>query len=77
MEVDGRMKLGEAHELATRLETAIEDEVGPDIEVETHIEPMETTRSLRPRRRCSVDRTEIAATLVENRRRARPIAKYP
>ena len=41
MEVDGRMKLGEAHELATRLETAIENEVGPDIEVETHIEPME------------------------------------
>jgi cation diffusion facilitator family transporter len=42
MEVDGRMSLREAHELATRLETAIEDEVGPDIEVETHIEPMET-----------------------------------
>ena len=42
IEVDGRMSLGEAHELATRLETAIEDEVGPDIEVETHIEPMET-----------------------------------
>lgn len=42
MEVDGRMSLGEAHELATRLETAIEDEIGPDIEVETHIEPMET-----------------------------------
>jgi cation diffusion facilitator family transporter len=42
MEVDGRMGLGDAHELATRLETAIEDEVGPDIEVETHIEPMET-----------------------------------
>jgi len=42
MEVDGRMSLGEAHELATRLERAIEDEIGPDIEVETHIEPMET-----------------------------------
>jgi cation diffusion facilitator family transporter len=42
MEVEGRMSLGEAHELATRLETAIEDEVGPEIEVETHIEPMET-----------------------------------
>jgi cation diffusion facilitator family transporter len=42
MEVDGRMSLGEAHEIATRLETAIEDEIGPDIEVETHIEPMET-----------------------------------
>ncbi|MGD0719781.1 MAG: cation diffusion facilitator family transporter [Roseiarcus sp.] len=42
MEVDGRMALGEAHELATSLETAIKNEVGPDIEVETHIEPMET-----------------------------------
>jgi cation diffusion facilitator family transporter len=42
MEVDGRMSLGEAHEFATRLERAIEDEIGPDIEVETHIEPMET-----------------------------------
>jgi cation diffusion facilitator family transporter len=43
MEVDGRMKLREAHEFATRLETAIENEIGPDIEVETHIEPMETS----------------------------------
>ena len=43
MEVEGRMSLGEAHELATRLEMAIVDEVGPDIEVETHIEPMETS----------------------------------
>jgi cation diffusion facilitator family transporter len=42
MEVDGRMSLGEAHDHATRLETAIQKEVGADIEVETHIEPMET-----------------------------------
>lgn len=42
MEVDGRMSLGDAHELATRLENAIEGEIGPEIEVETHIEPMET-----------------------------------
>ena len=42
IEVDGRMSLGDAHEFATRLETAIENEVGPHIEVETHIEPMET-----------------------------------
>jgi divalent metal cation (Fe/Co/Zn/Cd) transporter len=42
IEVDGRMGLGEAHELATRLEKAIADEIGSDIEVETHIEPMET-----------------------------------
>jgi divalent metal cation (Fe/Co/Zn/Cd) transporter len=42
MEIDGRMSLGEAHEAATRLETAIKREIGPDIEVETHIEPLET-----------------------------------
>ena len=42
LEVDGRMRLGEAHEIATRLEAAIADEIGPDVEVETHIEPIET-----------------------------------
>jgi cation diffusion facilitator family transporter len=42
LEVEGRMSLGEAHEVATQLENAIEDELGADIEVETHIEPLET-----------------------------------
>jgi divalent metal cation (Fe/Co/Zn/Cd) transporter len=42
LEVDGLMKLGDAHEVATQLENAIEDELGADIEVETHIEPLET-----------------------------------
>jgi cation diffusion facilitator family transporter len=42
MEIDGRMGLGEAHEVATRLESAIKREIGQDVEVETHIEPMET-----------------------------------
>ena len=42
LEVDGRMSLASAHEIATQLETAIQDELGLDIEVETHIEPMET-----------------------------------
>lgn len=42
LEVDGRMSLAAAHEVATQLEKAIEDELGVDIEVETHIEPMET-----------------------------------
>jgi cation diffusion facilitator family transporter len=40
MEVDERMSLGEAHDIATRLESAIKDEIGADIEVETHIEPL-------------------------------------
>jgi cation diffusion facilitator family transporter len=42
LEVDGRMSLANAHDIATQLEDAIQDELGLDIEVETHIEPMET-----------------------------------
>lgn len=42
MEVEARLTLGEAHEIATRLEAAIRDEFGGETEVETHIEPMET-----------------------------------
>jgi cation diffusion facilitator family transporter len=42
LEVDGRMRIREAHEVATRLELAIDEEFGGGVEVETHIEPMET-----------------------------------
>ncbi|AMJ63392.1 hypothetical protein AXW83_02080 [Bosea sp. PAMC 26642] len=42
MEVDAHLPLGEAHEIATRLEAAIRAEFGGETEVETHIEPMET-----------------------------------
>jgi cation diffusion facilitator family transporter len=42
LEVDGKLPLGTAHEIASRLETAIQDELGPDVEVETHIEPLQT-----------------------------------
>lgn len=41
MEVDGEKSLGEAHDLATALEEAICNEIGDDIEVETHIEPLQ------------------------------------
>ena len=41
LEVDGGMPLGAAHEIASRLEGAINDELGPDVEVETHIEPLQ------------------------------------
>jgi divalent metal cation (Fe/Co/Zn/Cd) transporter len=40
LEVDGAMPLAEAHEIASRLEQAVRDELGPDVEVETHIEPL-------------------------------------
>ena len=41
LEVDRAMALGEAHEIASRLETAMRGEFGQEIEVETHIEPMQ------------------------------------
>jgi len=40
VEVDGAVPLGVAHEKATALELAIRRELGPDIEVESHIEPL-------------------------------------
>jgi cation diffusion facilitator family transporter len=41
IEVDGRMSLLAAHGLASKFEAAIRDELGTDVEVETHIEPLE------------------------------------
>ncbi len=41
LEVDGGLTLAEAHEIATRLEAAVEAELGAEVEVETHIEPLQ------------------------------------
>jgi cation diffusion facilitator family transporter len=40
LEVEGDWPLGRAHDSATALESAIREEFGREIEVETHIEPM-------------------------------------
>jgi cation diffusion facilitator family transporter len=40
LEVDGTLTLAAAHDIASRLEEAIRDELGPEVEVETHIEPL-------------------------------------
>jgi cation diffusion facilitator family transporter len=40
LEVDGAMPLAAAHDVASRLEEAIRRELGPKVEVETHIEPL-------------------------------------
>jgi cation diffusion facilitator family transporter len=40
LEVEGTLPLAAAHETASRLEDAIREELGPDVEVETHIEPL-------------------------------------
>jgi cation diffusion facilitator family transporter len=41
LELEAHMPHGEAHDIATALEEAISAEVGQDIEIETHIEPLE------------------------------------
>ena len=40
LEVDGTLALAAAHDIASRLEESIRDELGPNVEVETHIEPL-------------------------------------
>src|SRR6185437_12255643 len=46
LEVDGKLSLAAAHEIADKLEDAIAAELGIDVEVETHIEPHEAPRTL-------------------------------
>jgi cation diffusion facilitator family transporter len=41
LEVDGALSLGKAHEVASGLEQAVREELGPAVEVETHIEPLQ------------------------------------
>jgi cation diffusion facilitator family transporter len=41
IEVDGMMQHGRAHLIATNFETAIRNEFGSTVEIETHIEPLE------------------------------------
>lgn len=40
LEVDGSQPLAAAHDTASRLEDSIRHELGPEVEVETHIEPL-------------------------------------
>jgi cation diffusion facilitator family transporter len=42
LEVDGALGLTAAHEVASGLEQAVRAELGPEVEVETHIEPLQT-----------------------------------
>jgi len=41
LEVDGSLSLAQAHAIADRLEEALREELGPEVEVETHIEPLQ------------------------------------
>jgi cation diffusion facilitator family transporter len=46
LEVDGRLSLRAAHDMADGLEDAIAAELGPGVEVETHIEPLQPQDAL-------------------------------
>ena len=41
LEVDRNLALGKAHDIADKLEAALREELGPGVEVETHIEPLQ------------------------------------
>jgi divalent metal cation (Fe/Co/Zn/Cd) transporter len=43
LEVDGELSFAVAHDIADGLEAAIREEFGPEVEVETHVEPMQMT----------------------------------
>lgn len=66
LEVDGKLTLSAAHEIADGLEQAIAEELGPDVEVETHIEPLQIE-----------DRTGEDASPSASRRSAPPSPSSP
>jgi divalent metal cation (Fe/Co/Zn/Cd) transporter len=67
LEVDGRMSLGRAHEVASRVEAAIREELGPQVEVESHIEPL-VAAQLEGREADAATVACIATALAENAR---------
>ena len=64
LEVDGRMSLGAAHEIASRVESALREELGPQVEVESHIEPL-VAAQLEGHEADVATVARIAATLAE------------
>jgi cation diffusion facilitator family transporter len=69
LEVDGSLSLARAHEIASGLEQAVREELGPEVEVETHIEPLQT-RGLAGRdasdERVAAVRAELTALAAEH-----------
>jgi divalent metal cation (Fe/Co/Zn/Cd) transporter len=64
LEVDATLMLGEAHDIATGLEEALRGELGPDVEIETHIEPLQPHdvpgRDAPPERVAEIERALVA-----------------
>lgn len=70
LEVDGKMSLSAAHEQADGLEHAIAAELGADVEVETHIEPLQPHRLIgreAPPERVRAVQTALAEIAAEGR----------
>jgi len=68
LEVDGNLSLGDAHEIASELEQAARDELGPQVEVETHIEPLEPSEFAgqdAPAGRVAAVRAQLATLAAE------------
>jgi divalent metal cation (Fe/Co/Zn/Cd) transporter len=63
LEVDGSLSLGQAHEIADGLEAAVRGELGAEVEVETHIEPLQT-RGLSGRDASNERTAEMRAALA-------------
>jgi len=64
VEVDGRMALQAAHQMASKLEAAIRDDLGPTTEVETHIEPLEA-QGLKGQDVLESERVAISAMILD------------
>jgi len=64
LEVDGRLSLGAAHDIADALEAAIRSEIAAVVEVETHIEPLLMEGSA-GRDAAAADIAEVGRTLAE------------
>ncbi len=64
LEVEGKLTLGEAHDIASRLEAAVCEELGPEVEVETHIEPLQVD-GLTGRDADAKRVQEVATALIE------------
>jgi divalent metal cation (Fe/Co/Zn/Cd) transporter len=65
IEVDGALSLAQAHEIADRIESAIKDELGPAVEVESHIEPL-AIGHLEGREADAATVARVASTLAAN-----------
>ncbi|EJW09357.1 Cobalt-zinc-cadmium resistance protein [Rhodovulum sp. PH10] len=69
LEVDADLPMGRAHEIATGLEEAVAAELGPTVEVETHIEPLQAPqlpgREAEPARVAELHRA-LATLAIDN-----------